>query len=69
VSDLEKAAKGFEKSGIWPLNPETYGEEGFVAASNLQRISEPTTVIPIPIDGLSGSSGSYGKVRFRLWTQ
>jgi hypothetical protein len=23
VSTLEKAAKGFEKSGIWPLNPET----------------------------------------------
>jgi hypothetical protein len=36
VSSLEKAAKGFEKSGIWPLNPETYGKEDFISASNLQ---------------------------------
>jgi hypothetical protein len=65
VSGLEKAAKGFEKSGIWPLNPETYGEKDFMAASNLQRISEheeePAAVVPIPTDGLCGSSGSYGK--------
>jgi hypothetical protein len=35
-----------------------------MAARNLQRISEyeeePTTVIPITTDDLSGSSGSYG---------
>jgi hypothetical protein len=63
VSSLEKAAKGFQKSGIWPLNPETYGEEDFMAASNVQRIreheEEPTAVIPIPTDGLPGSSGPY----------
>jgi hypothetical protein len=70
VSNLEKAAKGFEKSGIWPLNPETYGEEDFMAASNLQRISEHeeelTAVIPIPTDGLSGSSGSYGTSQIQV---
>jgi hypothetical protein len=64
VSSLEKAAKGLEKSGIWPLNPETYGEEDFMVASNLQRISEheeePTAVIPIPTDDLFGSSSISG---------
>ncbi|KAF2890209.1 hypothetical protein ILUMI_15964, partial [Ignelater luminosus] len=30
-----KAAKGFERSGIWPLNPETFGEKDFLSSGNL----------------------------------
>lgn len=61
VSSLEKAVKCFEKSGIWPLKPETYSDEDFMAASNLQgrceHEEEPITMIPIPTDDLCGSSG------------
>ncbi|KAF2886535.1 hypothetical protein ILUMI_19637 [Ignelater luminosus] len=34
VSTLEKATKGFEKSGIWPLNPEKLDKEDFLPARN-----------------------------------
>jgi hypothetical protein len=70
VSSLDKAAKGVEESGIWLLNPETYGEEDFMSASNLQRMSkdeeELTAVIPIPTDDLSGSSGSSGTSQIQV---
>lgn len=61
VSSLEKDVKCFEKSVIWPLNPETYSDEDFMAGSNLQgrceHEEEPITMIPIPTDDLCGSSG------------
>lgn len=37
VATVDKATKGFEKSGIWPLNPNTFGEEDFIAADNLKQ--------------------------------
>ncbi|KAF2894132.1 hypothetical protein ILUMI_12040 [Ignelater luminosus] len=35
ASTLEKATKRFERSGIWPLNPEAFGEEDVLPARNL----------------------------------
>ena len=39
VSSVEKATKGFESSGIWPLNPDTFGDEDFMASENLEQAS------------------------------
>ena len=37
VASVDKAARGFQCSGIWPLNPDQFGDDDFMAADNLQR--------------------------------
>ncbi|KAF2894842.1 hypothetical protein ILUMI_11332 [Ignelater luminosus] len=54
VSTLEKVTKDFERSDIWPLNPETFGEGDFLPARNLRPTimadEEPARQISVASD-------------------
>ncbi|KAF2905303.1 hypothetical protein ILUMI_00857 [Ignelater luminosus] len=62
VSILEKVTKGFERSGIWPLKPETFGEKDFLPARNLRSTitanEEPTIQISVAIDDENAATSS-----------
>ncbi|KAF2881048.1 hypothetical protein ILUMI_25126 [Ignelater luminosus] len=62
VSTIEKAAKGFERSGIWPLNLETFGEKDFLSSGNLRLTiianEEPAIRISVASDEEDAATSS-----------
>ncbi|KAF2884538.1 hypothetical protein ILUMI_21631 [Ignelater luminosus] len=63
VATLDKATKGFERSGIWSLNPETFGEDDFLPARNLRPTiiadEEPAIQISAASDDKDAATSSY----------
>ena len=45
VATVEKATKGFEVTGICPMNPDIFSEDDFAAAENLNHTETPDVLI------------------------
>ncbi|KAJ4435553.1 hypothetical protein ANN_18169 [Periplaneta americana] len=58
VASVEKAARGFQCAGIWPLNPDVFDDDDFMAAENLQQRETQTENNTLPVADEDNESSS-----------